>query len=148
MELNALSVVVGVLASLSVIVALYYILGYVMNLNRYGMPKFLPRDDEVAWSMAMSCPHRIWSYQKTSQISYDNWDLGILKVMEGNCAEEYDIVPRVTDMILVPQKWGGYWAVMVFRKLQSNRFATVFLGEFANGKVHSRRNRQNPVIIS
>jgi len=148
MELNALSVIIGVLGTSSMFIAFYYVLGYIMNLNRYGMPKFLPRDDEVAWSMAMSCPHRVWSYQKTSELSYINWDLGVLSVNEEACGKIYGMTPRVIDIVLVPQKWGGYWAVMIYKKLQANRFATVFLGEYSNGKVRSTRDRQNPIIIS
>ncbi len=148
MELNALSVLVGIVGCLGMAYATYKIMGYVMNIGRYGMPKYLPRDDEVYWAMAMAYPNRIWSFKDTTPINISNWDFCILQVDMDKCLEDYETVPRPTDVVVIPKKWGGHWAIMVHRPLKNNRFACTLIGEFNSGKISSIRHRSDRVIIS
>lgn len=147
MELNTLSISIGIVGAFAFVFILWHILLWVKNLNRYGYPKYLPRDDEVTWAMIMASPIRIWRYRDNQYIVFDNWDLGILRVFPG-IEHRYGIYPQITDVILVPKKWGGRWAVAITRKLQDNRYVTTFLGEYKNGRIRRGRNRQNIIYIS
>lgn len=147
MELNALSIAISAAGLIGIIVALWHILLWSKNLNRYGYPKYLPRDDEVAWAMVMASPIRIWRYRDNKYITFDNWDLGILKMFPG-IQNRYGLTPQITDVVLVPKKFGGQWAVVITRELQNNRFVTTFLGEFRNGKIRRSRSRENIIFIS
>jgi hypothetical protein len=148
MELNALSVIVGIGLCMGMLYGFYKVMGYIMNIGRYSMPKFLPRDDEVYWAMAMAYPNRMWSYKNNSHINIQNWDMCILQVDEEACTEDYHTSPRILDIVLVPKKWGGYWAIMVHRRLNNNRLACTLIGEFNSGKIQSIRHRTSNIIIS
>ena len=150
MELNALSILVGVIGLSSIVVLLWYAVGWSMNSSRYDRPKYLPRDDEALWAKVMASSRRAWYYKSipTEVMSFDNWDLGILKTDPERLEKIYGLTPRVTDVILVPKKWGGNWAVVITGKLKGNRFITTYIGEFTNGKIHRNRSRENSINIS
>lgn len=150
MELNILSILVGIIGSAGVIVALWYLIGFTKNLNRYGRPSYMPRDDEALWARVMASSRRLWSYQSisASDMSYDNWDLGILKVNPKRLLTGYGTRPRVTDVILVPKKWGGHWVAVITRELRNNRYVTTYIGEFYSGKIYRSRSPEDSVSIS
>lgn len=147
MELNALSITIGIVGVFVSLAVLFYGTMWMKNTDRYSYPKFLPRDDEVIWAKAVAIPARIWSYRKTKAMYFDNWDLGILAVNPEDLKRIYGTVPRVTDVILVPRKWGGFWAVVITKRLRNHRFVSTFLGEFRNGKIRKNRNPQNIIFV-
>lgn len=147
MELNALSIMIGIVGLSSLTIILWHLLLWSRNLNRYDIPKYLPRDDEVAWALVMASPIRIWRLRDNKYLTYDNWDLGVLRFYDG-IQNRYLTQPQITDVILVPRKWGGNWAVVITRELQNNRFVTTFLGEWKNGKIRRGRNQDRIIVIS
>lgn len=150
MELNVLSILVGVVGLAGVVVLLWYAIGWSMNVSRYDRPKYLPRDDEALWAKVMASSRRAWYYKSISAegMSFDNWDLGVLRTNPEKLRKIYGITPRVTDVILVPKKWGGHWVVVITRSLKGNRFITTYIGEFINGEIHRNRSRENSINIS
>lgn len=150
MELNVLSILVGVMGCVGAVVLIWYVVGWSMNLSRYDRPKYLPRDDEALWAKIMASSRRAWYYKSisTDSMSFDNWDLGILSTNPSKLHKTYGLTPRVTDVILVPKKWGGHWVVVITRPLKRNRFITTYIGEFIDGKIHRNRSRENSINIS
>ncbi len=143
MELNVLSILIGTVGLSIILYIFWWIAGWLKNVNRYDRPKFLPRDDEVAWSMVMASPKRIWDYRVVDAISFDNWDLGILKVDPKRLLKRYGTRIRICDVVLVPRKWGGYWAVAVTKKLLHHRYVTTFLGDYHNERIRRGRNKED-----
>ena len=150
MELNIISILVGVLGLSAIIVILFYLTGISMNMNRYDRPKYLPRDDETLWARVIASTRRLWVYNriKADAMSFDNWDLGILRTDPKILLATFNTNPRVSDVILVPKRWGGYWAVVITQELRMNRYITTYIGEFHSGKIHRDRNTKDSVIIS
>jgi len=148
MELNALSILIGIIGTTSTFALLFWLIGMIRNANRYDRPIYLARDDEVAYAMAMASPRRIWIYDDVTSLVYDNWDLQLLKAYP-QIKSNYDTIPRMCDLILTPKKWGGYWASVITkdlgkkhtREMQIYQYITTFLGEYHEDH-HISRNRE------
>ena len=150
MELNVISILVGVLGLSVVIIILFYLTGISMNMVRFDRPIYLPRDDEALWAKVIASSRRLWLYRKipTNAMSFDNWDLGILKTNTKALLAIFNTSPRVSDVILVPKKWGGHWAVVITQELRNSRYITTYIGEFHSGRIHRNRNTKDSVTIS
>jgi len=148
MELNALSIIIGIVGTTTTLMLLYWLAGWLKNANRFDRPIFLPRDDEVAWALAMASPRRLWLIPSTAGLFYDNWDLGILKIHENLIQAKYQTKPRMCDVILTPKKWGGHWACVVTKELNSNRYITTFLGEYHENHTITRGRKKDIEYVS
>jgi hypothetical protein len=144
----AVGILGGFVIGVIVVIALIALATYLRNKNRYDIPKYLPRDDEKAWALVSACSKRIWSLNKCKHLSYDNWDLGILKV-NVEVINEYGTIPTFGDVILVPMKWGGTHALVITRELGNSQLITTYLGEF-DGKarvIYDGRDRTRAKTI-
>ncbi len=150
-----LGITLGVIITIVILYGLMWFLVWLRNKNRYDIPKYLPRDDERAWAIAMVSAKRIW--HKCKYVSYDDWDLGILSVNE-RIMEDYDTKPRLGDVIIAPKKWGGYHACVITRELNPmehfaigkyRKFITVYLGEFNAREyaIYDGRDRSRSKVI-
>lgn len=150
-----LGIILGIVIAVIVVYGLLHLLIWLRNKNRYDIPKYLPRDDERAWAIAMVSAKRVW--HKCRYVSYDDWDLGILSV-DGNIYNDYNTKPRLGDVIITPKKWGGYHACVVTRELNPvehfaigkyHKFITVYLGEFNAREyaIYDGRDRSRSKVI-
>jgi len=148
MEINSISVGIGLLIGLTMVFVGLVCLAVFRNRNRYDIPKYLPRDDEFAWAIVMAYPKRLWSLAECDYLVYDNWDLGILRLYP-DIEEEYGTKPIFGDVILVPKKWGGTHACVLMKELDNNRFVTIYLGVFNARKqvIYDGRDRTRSQII-
>lgn len=149
MKLDALSISLGILLVPAMLVVLFYVTAYLKNRDRYDIPRYLPRDDEVIWAMLMSNPGRVWSLSNTIGLKCYKWDLGIFE-FDKTYDVRYNTSPMVTDVIIAPKKWGGAHALVITQILppEGNRYRMVatYVGEYKNEKIKSGRtdvNRQS-----
>lgn len=151
MELDALSISVGILAVPLGLIALFYLIAYIKNYDRYPIPKYLPREDEVIWAMAMSNPGRIWLLPKVKSMRCISWDLGMF-TFDLSKEHIYEAPPMVSDIIVTPKKWGGYHALAVTQILSPDgnkqRFVATYIGEYKNETIKSTRTGSGNKIIS
>lgn len=152
-----LGIPLGILLVAFGAMAMILFMGYSRNQGRYDIPKYLPRDDERAWAIAMASAKRLWSLRKCKYITYENWDLGVVQV-DNSILSKYETKPRFGDVILVPKKWGGLHACVITRELDLiqhpaigniQRFITVYLGEFDAKQfvIYDGRDRTRTKVI-
>lgn len=152
MKLDALSISLGILLVPAMLVVLFYLGTYLKNRDRYDIPRFLPRDDEVIWAMVMSNPGRIWQLSTTIGLRCIKWDLGIFE-FDKTYDVRYNTSPMITDVIIAPRKWGGDHALVVTHILppEGNRYRLVatYIGEYKNEKIKSGRTdvSRQPISI-
>lgn len=147
-----LGIPIGIATGAIIIAAFVAWMGWSRNQGRYDIPKYLPRDDERAWAIAVASAKRLWSLRKCKYIRYEDWDLGVLQVDKG-MLDKYDTKPRFGDVILVPQKWGGLHACVITKELNESgivqRFITIYLGEFDAKQyvIYDGRDRTRSKVI-
>jgi hypothetical protein len=142
MKLDALSISLGILLFPIAMVGLFYFVAYLKNRDRYDIPRFLPRDDEVIWAMVMTNPGRIWSLPKTAGLRCVDWNIGVFS-FESAYESRYKTSPTISDVIIAPKKWGGNHALVVTQILppEGNRYRLVatYIGEYTNERIKSGR---------
>jgi hypothetical protein len=152
MELNFVQILIGIGIVFSTAILLWHGTAFLRNLFRYDIPRYLPRDDIVAWTMVMMSSIRHWDFERTPAMDFENYDLGILSVHEEKHAKTFDLYPNVTDVIIYPGKWGKQYATVVTKKLHTIngrlRYAVTFIGEIRDGYIHRGRTVSNYKIIS
>jgi len=142
MNLDGLSLSLGVLLVPGLLVGLFYFIAYLKNLGRYPMPKYLPREDEILWARLNASSMRIWALSNTTGFKCVNWDMGQFEA-DSNLLKNYGTNPICSDVVIVPKKWGGYHALVITSvSLVDNRYQVyaVYLGEYKNGKIQSTRS--------
>jgi hypothetical protein len=152
MELNFVSVLIGIGTVFCTGVFLWYFTALIRNASRYGIPKYLPRDEIVAWTMVMMSSTRHWDFSRTKAMFFEHYDLGILAIDEGEHVKDFDIFPNITDVVVYPGKWGVQYATVVTQRLQTIngrlRYAVTFIGEIKDGELHRGRTASNYKVIS
>jgi hypothetical protein len=141
MNLDGLSLSLGMLLIPLLLVALFYFIAYLKNLGRYHMPRFLPREDEILWARLNANSTRIWALSQITGFKCVNWDLGQFEI-HSDVNKRYDTNPMINDVIVAPKKWGGYHALVITSvSLVDNRYQiyAVYLGEYINGKIKPGR---------
>ena len=142
MKLDALSISLGILLVPIAMVGLFYLTAYLKNRDRYAIPRYLPRDDEVIWAMVMSNPGRIWSLSKTAGLRCIDWNIGVFS-FDKNYETKYQTSPVISDVIIAPKRWGGNHALIVTQILppEGNRYRLVatYIGEYINERIKSGR---------
>lgn len=150
MRLDGLSLSLGILLIGPALVGLFYIVAYLKNLNRYPIPKYLPREDEVYWVRLMGNPLRLWMLKKSGPgIVCLNWDMGEF-IISPESISIYNTKPMMSDVLLAPKKWGGYHALIITGiNFVGGRYqvTAVYLGEYRNGKIHSRRVNSSNISV-
>jgi len=152
MKFDIVSILIGIGTVSMLLPILWYSAAALRNWSRYDIPKFMPRDEIVAWSMVMMSSIRHWDYERTPSIVFENYDLGILSCDVEEHDKDYDIFPQVTDVIIYPGKWGRQYATVIHQKLRTisgrQRYAITFIGEIKNGKLYRGRNVNSYKAIS
>lgn len=141
MNLDGLSLSLGMLLIPGLLIALFYLAAYFKNLNRYPMPRFLPREDEILWARLNANCVRIWALSDITGFKCVDWDLGQFEIGT-DVDKRFDTGPIVNDVILFPKKWGGNHALVITSaNLVGNRYQVyaVYLGEYKNGQIKSGR---------
>ena len=82
MELNPFQILIGIGMVFSTALFLWYGVAFARNMFRFGIPKYQPRDEIVAWCMVMMSSIRHWDYERTPAMDFEHYDLGILSVDE------------------------------------------------------------------
>lgn len=151
MELDALSISLGILLVPIASIGLFYLIAYLKNRDRYAIPRYLPRDDEVIWAMVMSNCGRIWPLRSTAGLRCKNWNLGLFE-FDMTYDVRYNTSPVITDVIIAPKKWGGYHALIVTQVFppEGNRYRMVatYIGEYVNEKIKSGRTDVSRKTVS
>jgi len=152
MELNLIQILIGVGMVFGTALLLWYGTAFMRNIFRYDIPRFLPRDEIVAWCMVMMSSIRHWDFDRTPAMDFENYDLGVLSLDEEKHLRDFDVYPNVTDVIIYPGKWGRQYATVVTQKLQTIsgklRYAVTFIGEIKDGQLHRGRRVSNYKVIS
>lgn len=152
MELNFVSILLGIGTVLGTGVFLWYFTAMIRNLSRFDIPRYLPREELVAWSMVMMSSIRNWDFERTRSMSFENYDLGILSVNSKEHIKDFDTVPQVTDVVIYPAKWGRQYCTVITQKLHTIngrlRYAVTFIGEIRDGELHRGRDTSNYKFIS
>lgn len=148
--MDALSMTIGVLLVLPVCIGLFYLVAYLKNRDRYAIPKYLPRIDQLLWAQVLANPDRIWLLTKTTGLKCVSWDFGIFKYTP-EVDRRYRTTPTLGDVIIAPKKWGGSHALVVTENLSpvgsEKRFSTTYLGEFVNEFTKSRSTIANNATV-
>lgn len=152
MELNLVSILIGIGTVFGTGVFLWYFTAFLRNLARYDIPRYLPRDEIVAWTMVMMSSIRHWDFNRTEAMDFENYDLGILCLDDERHAKRFDIYPNVSDVVIYPGKWGVQYATVITQKLHTIngrlRYAVTFIGEIQDGKLHRGRAASHLKVIS
>ena len=145
MELDVLSISLGILLVVPALIGLFYFIAFLKNLDRYPIPKYLPREDEVLWAMVMSNPRRIWSLKNTIGLRCISWNLGLFTFDLDRAEPRYHTTPVLSDVIVAPKKWGGYHALTITQVLSPEkgkcRLVATYLGAMHNETIKSTRTR-------
>lgn len=141
MNLDGLSLSLGMLLIPAILVLLFYFIAYLKNVGRYALPKYLPREDEIYWARLNANSTRIWALNSLSGMKCIDWDFGLFAIKVADTAK-YQTFPMLDDVIVVPKKWGGNHALVIASVyLTDARYevTAVYLGEYINGQINSTR---------
>lgn len=124
--MDTLSMSIGVLLVIPLAIVGFYIIAYLKNKNRYAIPRFLPRGDEVLWAQVVANQDRIWCLPKTAGLKCISWDFGIFSFYN----PKYNTTLTIGDVIIAPKKWGGWHALVVIENISPEKVKAIYVGEF------------------